>query len=146
MKGKIVVIIYALIIVLIISAIGALPSLFWNASFSNYLVTFFILTALQLFIGNLWNYFVDQKNKLQFEQVTVANKLTDSIQYLKTICAYCGTSNLVKIFINENNTYVCEACKQKNSIQIQTSSARITKPIMPKAELAEIFNKLDNKG
>ena len=59
MIGKIIVVIYATVLMIIVSAIGALPSLFWGMTWKNYLATFFILIAVQMFLGRLWNYFID---------------------------------------------------------------------------------------
>ena len=143
--GKYVILILSLVLMLIVSAIGAVPALCWGFSWGNYFAVFFILTALQLFLGRLWNYFVNRKERLQMEQVNAANALADAVQYLQVVCAYCGTTNLVKILIGEENKYDCEACSLTNSVQISTSSARITKPIMPKSELADIFKSIDDK-
>ena len=77
------------------------------------------------------------------EKVDSANALAEAIQYLPTTCAYCGTANLTKIMLDRDNSFNCEACGEKNAVIIESSTARITMPIMPKAEAAEIFNSLD---
>ena len=144
--GKIVIILISTILITLVAAIGALPVLLWGASLPNYLATFCILIALQLFLGKLWNYLVDRSIRLRMEKVVAANAMAEAVQLLQVVCAYCGTSNLAKIYIGEDNLFDCEACGQENAVQISTSTARVTKPIMPKADAAEIFKELDKKA
>jgi hypothetical protein len=141
--GKLLIVLGSLLIIGIVSTIGALPALFWGLSLSNYLAVFCILTVLQLVIGKLWNYSVDQKTFREMERVDSANAMAEAIQYLPTTCAYCGTANLTKILLDRDNTFNCEGCDEKNSVIIHSSTARITMPIMPKQEAAEIFKSLD---
>lgn len=143
--SKIIVILINVGYVCMVSALVSLPSLFFGLSVTNYFSWFVVTAGIQLFLGKLWNYFVDRRVRLKIAQVNSANALAEAVQLLKVTCSYCGTANLAKIYIGEDNTYDCDACKQTNSVQISTTSARVTKPIMPKAELAGIFNDLDNK-
>jgi len=143
--GKYIVILIAIGVVLLTAAIVSLPVLLIGLSASRYFSTFFILVALQLFLGKLWNYYVDRNTFLEMEKVNAANAMADAVQHLQVTCAYCKTINLVKILIGEDNTYECTACHETNSVAIETSSARTTNPIMPKAKLAAIFNNIDKK-
>ena len=143
--GKSIIIVLSLVFALILSAVGALPSLFWGFSFGNYFATVSILFVAQLFIGRLWNYHVDSKEFVAMEKINSAKALADAVQHVSLSCAYCNTSNLAKIYVGKENIYKCGACNQINSVQLSTSSARVTEPIMPKAEVAEIFKNIDNK-
>ena len=143
--GKLIVILISITSMLIISSIGGLVGLFWGLSWGNYFGTFFGLIAIQLFIGKLWNYFIDKKTHTTIEKIKSDNIMAAAAQYVQLTCSYCGTTNSVKLYVGKNNTYKCEGCKETNSVQIATSSARTTQPIMPKAELAEIFKGIDNK-
>ena len=145
MTGKRIVVITSIVFMLIISAIGSLPVLFLGFNLANYLSVFAILIAVQLFIGGIWNYFIDKTVRLEMEKVDAANNLAYSVQHLKMDCAYCGTQNYVKILVGQENKFECEACKQKNSVVLSITTARITEPIMPKSELSEIFKGIDNK-
>jgi len=142
--GKYAVIFISLISILIISALGALSyGLFWGLTISNYIASFCIIAALQLFIGGLWNYRIDRYARLELKKINAATAMADAVQHIEIVCAYCGTTNLVKILVGEENTFNCDACKQANAVFITTSSARITQPIMPKEELATIFKNID---
>ena len=143
--GKFVVILISSVLIFLVAAVGAVPALLWGLSWVNYLATFCILIALQLFLGKLWNYLVDRSIRLRMEKVQAANALAEAVQLLQVTCAYCGTTGLTKIYIGEDNKFNCDACKQENAITISTSTARVTKPIMPKADAAEIFKELDKK-
>jgi transposase-like protein len=111
----------------------------------NYLATFSIITAVQMFLGGLWNYYVSSRERLKIREVQAAEALADAVQYVQLSCAYCKTGNLAKILIGEDNTFDCEACKETNSVLVETSCARTTSPIMPKLEAKEIFESIDNK-
>ena len=141
--AKFVIILVSILVILVISALGALPCLFWNMGIRNYLAWFFIITAAQLTIGKMWNYSVDRKIRLQMEKVNAAKTIANSFQYIEIRCAYCSTANMAKLLVGKENKFVCEACKETNAVILNTSSARITQPIMPKAEVAEIFKSLD---
>ncbi len=143
--SKFVVVLINVAYVSLVSAVAALPSFFFGLSVVNYFSWFAVATAVQLFIGKLWNYFIDRRIRLRSSQVAAANALSEAVQKLKVTCAYCGTSNLANIYIGEDHVYECEACNETNSGQITTASARVTTPIMPKAELADIFKNLDTK-
>lgn len=145
MTAKLIVIAYATIITLLVSMVGALPSLFWGFSICNYLAWVFIITAVQLFIGKLWNYFIDRNHILEMEKIQTASLVADAIQYIQLACAYCGTNNMVKILLAEENSFKCEACEQINGVVVHTTCTRKTNPIMPKAEVAEIFKNIDKK-
>lgn len=143
--GKFIVILLSLVYVVIVSALGALPSLIWGFKLYNYLAWVAILTAIQFAAGRLWNYFIDRRIDASVRQSAATEALANSIQYAELSCAYCGTRNVVRVLIDRENTFTCEACKEISSIQIGMSTARITQPIMPKAELASIFKGLDKK-
>ena len=144
--AKFIVFILSTVLTFIIAGVGALPTLLWGFSKENYLATFCILIVLQLFIGKLWNYFIDRRANIETEKIRVADELKKAVQHIGVTCAYCGTANLTNVLIGEDkNTYVCVACKETNSVQIAVSSARTTTPIMPKAELANIFKNIDKK-
>jgi len=143
--GKSVVIILSLIIATIISFIGALPSLLWGLSLVNYFSTASIIFAVQLFIGGAWNYYVDMKNLREQRKIDAANELVDSVQNIQICCAYCGAINTAAILVGDNNTFECNTCKEINSVILSCSAARTTHPIMPKAELANIFKSIDSE-
>ena len=130
---------------MLVSAVGALPVLLWRLDLHNYLTAFFILLCVQSFVGMLWNYIVDKLTQLRFEEALASQKLADSIQHIEINCSYCGANNLVRILLGKQNTFLCSTCKENNSVHIDITCARITKPIMPKAELSEIFKNLDTK-
>jgi len=143
--GKYIVILMSIGVVVLTSLLASLPVLLFGLSVARYFATFFILVALQLFVGKLWNYYVDHKTNLEMEKVNATKAMADAVQHLQVTCAYCKTLNLAKILLGEDNTYECTACKEVNTVLIETSSARTTQPIMPKAELATIFNNIDKK-
>jgi len=142
--AKFIVVTISLGLILIVSMIGSLPVLLWGGTGSDYFATCCILIALQLFIGKIWNYFIDKRLDIHLEQAKASSLLAESLQYLSTNCAYCGTTNLVQIIVGKDNTFECTACKQKNLIMIETSCARITTPVIPKADLNSIFSSIDN--
>jgi hypothetical protein len=143
--ARFVVILISISMVLLISATGALPTLFWGMNLSNYAAWFFIIMAVQLFIGRLWNHRVDQFTRLKMEQINFNNERLNAAQHINISCAYCGTVNAVKLLLGTDNRFTCSACEETNSVIIDTASARITEPIMPKAELANIFKNIDKK-
>jgi ABC-type bacteriocin/lantibiotic exporter with double-glycine peptidase domain len=113
------------VIVLIVSAIGALGAYIFNI---NYWATFCLLFVFQYiifsFAGNIiTNYFAEKTRQ----------KELDKLENLSTIleCAYCNRKNLM-IFSphqEERIEFECNSCKNKNIVNIHFVVARVTDTI-----------------
>ena len=127
---------------IVIAGVGGLTALCWGLSWSRYLGLFFGLIALQLFLGWLYTYYIDNQMYVAIEDAKARKALADSIQYTDLICAYCSTKNSVEIILNKENYFVCNACKQNNHVSMVVATERTTQPL-EKDNIVDIFRKLD---
>jgi|GEM_PF-5437580 len=141
--GKFIVGLISLVATAVISFIAAAPFLLFGLSWASYWSAFAVIFAIQLFLGGCWNYFVNTKNRAEQRRLKAADELADAVQNIEISCAYCHSNNMVPILVGHDNRFICSTCKEKNAVMISCAAARTTDPIMPKAELAEIFRNLD---
>jgi len=143
--GKYATIIISCTLTIIISAMCALPILFWGCSLKKYAAVFCILVAVQLFIATLWNYFINNKLKLKEKEIIAIDQLTNAMQHVQVTCAYCGIMNYVEIYVGKKNTYECTTCNQTNAVQIQISCSRTLTSKTQKEDITKIFKSIDDK-
>ena len=134
-----------LFIVLVVSALGSLPALFWGLKWNNYLAIFFMLIAIQLFVGKLWTMWIESKIETTLADVKSRQELVDAIQTIEASCAYCSTNNSIDIMLNKENRFTCNACNQINHVSIAISTSRTTSDVSTKSVATEIFRKLGDQ-
>jgi len=141
--SKLIVIGLSIVYSIIIAFFCALPSLLIQRSAVAYFSTFFVLLGLELFVGKLWNYWVDNKTTIEMGKIDATNALINASQSIIIECAYCRTKNTVKIYVGSDNKYTCTGCKEINSVKLGLKSCRVTNPVMPKEQVSEIFKNLN---
>jgi hypothetical protein len=107
--------------------------------------TFLIMTGLQIIINGLWQIIISSKEKLQIERLKVDSALIESIQYVNVYCEYCKFINNVPLLLNRENIFECAHCKNKNKIILEISTVRTTDEINTKANMANLFEKIDQQ-
>jgi hypothetical protein len=85
--------------------------------------------ALQVIVFAIHNSNLLKKD--QFESIKLANEQLDALSKftLKLACAYCKTSAIVPIKLNEENRFTCEYCKQVSGVKMQFVTTQVTTPL-----------------
>lgn len=117
--------IFSTILVFVISILGSFGFYLFGINFWG---SFFLLFVFQFilfsFCANVIDNFFKEKTK---------QKELDLLEPLSTIleCAYCNSKNVMTFLPDENEKieFVCDSCKNKNSVSIQFVVARVTEPI-----------------
>lgn len=113
------------LIVIFISAVGALGCYLFHLNFfASFLLLFVLQYIIFSFVGNIITTY--------FAQITRQKEL-DLLEPLSTFleCAYCKTVNLMTFLPNQNERieFDCEKCRNKNLVNIAFSVARITESV-----------------
>jgi hypothetical protein len=118
-------IIKSTIIVIIVSAIGALGASLFHL---NFIAAFLLLFATQYIVFSFLASVINNYYKEQTKQ-----KQLDTLEPLSTIleCSYCNTKNVMTFLPDENQRVEmeCESCKKRSIVNMQFVVARITEHV-----------------
>ena len=104
---------------------------------------FWIFFAIQMIVGQLWNYLVDTRAVILNRTINMQNQLAQSLQNVELFCAYCRVKNVIQIAVGRENSFKCIECNSENKVIINMSTCRITQPVVADKTVAEIFSKVD---
>lgn len=138
------------LIVIIASVIGlSIPSgLAAAAAFflgKNVLGWFFVTATVTAVIGWLWNIAQELRYKVIRESIAAQNRMADAFQNVSTGCAYCNTTNIIRVALGKDNKFTCKNCNSVNTIEIQFTTARTTVPIIADVALNDLMKKMDEQ-
>ncbi len=125
-KFEIIILLASLTVTAAVSAIIAAAG---KSLFGTFQSWFWLSFVCQLIFFVAWNSYLIQKNKLiQIEeekvQLDAISKFTTNLS-----CAYCGSKQIVPIFLDQKNTFKCESCNQTNGVFMQFTATTLTTPI-----------------
>ena len=118
-------IIKSTLIVVLISALGALGCYLFHLSFFASFLLFFVFQYIMFsFAGNIITSYFTEKTK---------QKELDILEPLSTFleCAYCKAINIMTFFPEQSERieFECDQCKKKNLVNINFTVARITESV-----------------
>lgn len=125
-KPQTLIIALSLLFTLLVSAVIGLAGYLLSGKFLGFFLLGF---GVQFVLFAIVNTALQRKDrlavaKLANDQLEALSKFT-----IKLACAYCQTSNVTPIQLNQENRFKCESCGQVNSIRMQFFAAQITTPL-----------------
>jgi transcription elongation factor Elf1 len=129
----------------LISAVSAICGLVFYFLTLPFWSGFGICFILFWILGWAWTTFVNKISKIKYEEVLRLKNIEQLRGNVEFSCAYCNIKNVAPIRLNQENTFICSNCGNKNKVDISYAVMRTTEPVSADSVLKQIFEKIENQ-
>ena len=95
----------------------------------NFIGWFVVAFGVQFILFAVINTILQRKDQIEVNKILNEQLEALSKASVQLACAYCKTTNLIPITLNQENRFKCESCNQVNGIKMQFFATQLTTPL-----------------